>query len=211
MKKAFTLIELLVVISVIVILAAILFPVFVKARERARCTHCISNLRQIGVATGQYLSDWDETYPYAYTDIAVVRYHDYVVAFRDTMLPYTSGKAIWRCPSDTGEVYMVAVDTFHQKTPPFYSEDWDKTSYGYFGVGIMDSDGRIGGYPASRVKQPARAVLSMEIRPWHGGYDPMAHSMLRSPALLNVLYCDGHVARRTRAQWGEDAATGVLP
>src|SRR5579871_4485812 len=62
-SSAFTLIELLVVIAIIAILAAILFPVFAKARERARMTTCESNLKQIGYAFTSYLSDYDETYP----------------------------------------------------------------------------------------------------------------------------------------------------
>jgi prepilin-type N-terminal cleavage/methylation domain-containing protein/prepilin-type processing-associated H-X9-DG protein len=62
-KSAFTLIELLVVIAIIAILAAILFPVFAQAREKARQTSCLSNFKQIGLATMMYIQDYDETYP----------------------------------------------------------------------------------------------------------------------------------------------------
>jgi prepilin-type N-terminal cleavage/methylation domain-containing protein/prepilin-type processing-associated H-X9-DG protein len=62
-RTAFTLIELLVVIAIIAILAAILFPVFAQAREKARQTSCLSNLKQIGVAAMMYVQDYDETYP----------------------------------------------------------------------------------------------------------------------------------------------------
>nr|WP_309684864.1 DUF1559 domain-containing protein [Armatimonas sp.] len=62
-RRVFTLIELLVVIAIIAILAAILFPVFAQAREKARQTACISNLKQIGLAVRMYAQDYDEIYP----------------------------------------------------------------------------------------------------------------------------------------------------
>ena len=65
--SGFTLIELLVVIAIIAILAAILFPVFAQAREKARAITCISNLKQIGTASLMYVQDWDEIYPLGYT------------------------------------------------------------------------------------------------------------------------------------------------
>jgi len=60
-SRGFTLIELLVVIAIIAILAAILFPVFAQAREKARCTTCLSNTKQMGSAILMYGQDWDET------------------------------------------------------------------------------------------------------------------------------------------------------
>lgn len=66
-KRGFTLIELLVVIAIIAILAAILFPVFAKAREKARQSSCASNLKQLGLGFMQYNQDWDESMPPAAT------------------------------------------------------------------------------------------------------------------------------------------------
>ena len=64
LAKGFTLIELLVVIAIIALLAAILFPVFARARENARKSSCSNNLKQIGVAVMQYVQDYDETFPH---------------------------------------------------------------------------------------------------------------------------------------------------
>lgn len=66
-RKAFTLIELLVVIAIIAILAAILFPVFAQAKEKAKQTQCLSNLNQMGKSLVLYLGDHDDTYPLAFT------------------------------------------------------------------------------------------------------------------------------------------------
>ncbi|MFS8808670.1 DUF1559 domain-containing protein, partial [Synechococcus sp. R6-10] len=63
-RHGFTLIELLVVIAIIAILAAILFPVFAQAREKARQTTCLSNGKQIGLATMMYVNDYDEMFPF---------------------------------------------------------------------------------------------------------------------------------------------------
>src|SRR5437016_5406048 len=63
-RRGFTLIELLVVIAIIAILAAILFPVFAQARERARMSACLSNMRQIGTGMMMYAQDYDETLPH---------------------------------------------------------------------------------------------------------------------------------------------------
>jgi prepilin-type N-terminal cleavage/methylation domain-containing protein len=102
-KNGFTLIELLVVIAIISILAAILFPVFAQAREKARQTTCLSNENQIGLALQQYLSDNDDRMFYragwAYSrsgDITQVN----SIRWWNLLMPYINSKNIWSCPSD---------------------------------------------------------------------------------------------------------------
>ncbi|NMC83239.1 MAG: DUF1559 domain-containing protein [Armatimonadetes bacterium] len=127
MRKAFTLIELLVVVAIIAILAALLFPVFAKARERARVTHCINNLHQIGTAAGSYLSDWNEVYPSAYLDWWVAT-RGLRPSLHDAMKAYVSDERIWRCPSDTGELFFNAVDGYRGPTCPFWDDRWHMSS-----------------------------------------------------------------------------------
>jgi prepilin-type N-terminal cleavage/methylation domain-containing protein/prepilin-type processing-associated H-X9-DG protein len=99
-KPAFTLIELLVVMAVIALLAAILFPVFAQARERARMSACVSNLRQIGTALMIYVSDYDETYPY-------IRFHGCcgqagtrTYIWKNAIRPYLKSLDVLGCPSN---------------------------------------------------------------------------------------------------------------
>jgi prepilin-type N-terminal cleavage/methylation domain-containing protein/prepilin-type processing-associated H-X9-DG protein len=94
-RRAFTLIELLVVIAIIAILAAILFPVFAQARDKARQTMCISNARQIGLAVMQYVQDHDETYPSNHWGIYFL-----------LIQPYMKNELLWTCPSYSG-IYTV--------------------------------------------------------------------------------------------------------
>jgi len=132
--KAFTLIELLVVIAIISILAAILFPVFARARENARRASCMSNLKQIGLGMMMYVQDYDERYPMNYQRVDInatptnytpviqstpgtpgMKYlsnygsdsssnHHYV-SWMDEIFPYVKSLQIFDCPSQSATTY----------------------------------------------------------------------------------------------------------
>ena len=91
MRRGFTLIELLVVIAIIAILAAILFPVFARAREKARQTSCLSNLKQIGLGILSYAQDNDECYP--------VVDHTTGYGWWDPLQSYVKNAQMFRCPA----------------------------------------------------------------------------------------------------------------
>ncbi|HLI47735.1 MAG TPA: DUF1559 domain-containing protein [Chthonomonas sp.] len=113
-RNGFTLIELLVVIAIIAILAAILFPVFAQAREKARAISCLSNLKQIGLATGMYVQDYDEYfYPHRWnsgpdsnpflqdpvgnaTITGAARNKTFWISL---LYPYAKNYDLWKCPS----------------------------------------------------------------------------------------------------------------
>ena len=127
-KRAFTLIELLVVIAIIAILAAILFPVFAKAREKARAISCISNMKQIGTGLAMYNQDYDELMPSAFINIDPINGGDVnVIPFDSQIMPYIKSVAVFACPSDgsphdSGNFW----DGTYKVTKP-------KRSYGYVG------------------------------------------------------------------------------
>jgi prepilin-type N-terminal cleavage/methylation domain-containing protein/prepilin-type processing-associated H-X9-DG protein len=100
-RAGFTLIELLVVIAIIAILAAILFPVFAQARDKARQTACLSNTKQIGTALALYVQDYDETLPLGGYNPEASTGNRGSRWYRD-VYPYVKSVAVFGCPSRTG-------------------------------------------------------------------------------------------------------------
>lgn len=166
-RTAFTLIELLVVIAIIAILAAILFPVFAQAREKARQTSCLSNEKQIGLAALQYAQDNDECLPFGYN------YNGLVTSWFDEIIPYVGGRTgtqyarnVFVCPSDTlGGVTSQswAGMNISYATNSFWNR-YTKTLYGAFGVYYNGSAGLavIPGVLANQ-KSPAQDILASEM------------------------------------------------
>lgn len=104
-KHGFTLIELLVVIAIIAILAAILFPVFARAREKARQTSCLSNVKQLGLSMMMYVQDYDESFPHrAIGTGGTVVYPNGSTSgtmfWYMAIYPYVNNVQVFSCPSD---------------------------------------------------------------------------------------------------------------
>ena len=180
-KRAFTLIELLVVIAIIAILAAILFPVFAKVREKARQATCASNLKQNGLALIQYVEDNDEKYPGALINFFGGGWTDGFIGWQypcgtgeadcsaeaNAILPYTKSTAIALCPSVT-----------HTWDPYGYNGTEPATSYTYNGDLQFSSQ--------AVVVQPATTVMV-----WSGMWNDSWEGRTTSSPELN---CSGTAA-----------------
>jgi prepilin-type N-terminal cleavage/methylation domain-containing protein/prepilin-type processing-associated H-X9-DG protein len=153
-RSGFTLIELLVVIAIIAILAAILFPVFAQARERARATTCLSNMKQLGTAVTMYTQDYDGAYPLAW-------YPGDDYGFDCALQPYVKNLQVFACPS-------------HQNTPRFfngYVKVWHIPPPGIPSGYVMNGDlaaldapgGKRAGRTEASVQRPADTILMSEI------------------------------------------------
>ena len=133
--KGFTLIELLVVIAIIAILAAILFPVFAQARESARTTSCLSNMRQIMTGMIMYTQDYDELFPGSRIERLPGNQdgdatNGKIIGYKSVTYPYLKNKQIWTCPSNPNN------RTATEEVDKVY-----RTSYASNGVLIYDSNG----------------------------------------------------------------------
>lgn len=140
-KTAFTLIDLLVVIAIIAILAAILFPVFARARENARRTSCTSNLKQLGIMMIQYTQDYDERYPACWYGVTPAGSTNTWMVF---MQPYIKSTQVFQCPSESAANQGPTGSNF----PTHYA-------YNYY----------IGGNPGSTTSTITNRVLAELVKP----------------------------------------------
>ncbi len=187
----FTLIELLVVIAIIAILAAILFPVFTRAREMSKKTKCLSNLKQIGLAMNSYINDWSDRYPWATEDYVCPKPDNFVGTIPRlgyAIKPYTKNEGIFHCPSDTGTVqfnngnYLGAAPG-----TPVWKVGW--SSYGWPECRWAPRV-RLGGATIGSVIQATKCTMGWEHGIWH--YNETRGDMWSEKNTINILYADGH-------------------
>ena len=213
-SRGFTLIELLVVIAIISILAGILFPVFSRAREQARKSACLSNLKQIGTAAMMYTQDYDERLPMS--NFSVGRWY--------TLLqPYARSMQVFVCPSSGPIVSSVCSYGWNiggTDSDLFSTGGTYGNGFGYT-TGRPLTPGNVVGVPLAIVQEPASTILvtdpssngygsnglySIGMQPLSEGYMPVLHGGKRYiPAKSpqepptdfsgggNYLFADGHV------------------
>jgi len=110
--RGFTLIELLVVIAIIAILAAILFPVYARMKEKAMRIVCLSNLKQLGLAVMVYVEDHDGTYPSHSPGFHVTTWEPKPHDIRSILDPYVKAESMWQCPSDSHGWYAAYKNSY---------------------------------------------------------------------------------------------------
>ncbi len=219
-RRGFTLIELLVVIAIIAILASILFPVFSRARESARRTACVSNVKQIATGMMMYVSDYDSSYPPRMGPPPVpggipckpCR----TVDWRVYAMPYVKNTQLFICPSDTGIPTALPNEPMNRVTPrPARLADFagggGVAPNGSYCLNVVLT--RLGSEAA--IPQPADTYMGAEIWSWHSS-DALQYFQTGTghPSRIGY-YCDGHAKVTTeqaiQQQCVPPSAPGIGP
>jgi len=156
-RKGFTLIELLVVIAIIAILAAILFPVFAKVREKARQTSCLSNMKQLGLAFAQYSEDFDEKNP-----DGANWFFPGGNGWGGQVYSYVKSTAVFVCPDDSSQGH---------------------SSYAYNSNNTIPTALSVDSYSIAKYNSPAKTVLLFEVNGNHGA-EPDTQSVATEDAVI---------------------------
>lgn len=189
-SKGFTLIELLIVIAIIAILAAILFPVFARAREMARRSACQSNLKQLGLGIAQYVQDYDEHYPSVSDAQSVLLSTGALQYWPYAILPYVKSTQVYRCPNEfaTNAVSYLANNYVGKQNISVVTDT---------AATILLTDGNDSGNTATKL--PTEPTTGNGLNEDYSLYCQtyrIANSDHKTPRHMNrdnFLFCDGHV------------------
>jgi len=204
-RKGFTLIELLVVIAIIAVLAAVLFPVFLQAREASKRTKCAVQLKQINTALLMYIDDNNGRFPWTSWHCRII---DMLLFKRkngpyiqDSLHPYIKNNAIWLCPSMIPQARVPAYAPGEDYSIYTWADNCGATVGKDAASNYMWNHARswglalVSGTPASLVTRPTKATTFFELPYWStpphlsSGNNPYQGNIMG----LNIAFYDGHV------------------